>query len=369
MLTLGLVVGAMTFSKTLITFIIVLGVLIFAHELGHYMVAKWVGVRVEEFALGFGPQLVGFKKSETQYSLRVFPLGGFCKMTGEFPHAEEELEGEELAGYQEAVANGRALYQKSVLQRFGVLFMGPAMNFVLAMLLYAVIFGFAGLPSAVSPEPVIGGIIPKGAADEAGIKVNDRIEAINGQNVTQWNDISRLINESKTDTVVVVIQHEGQRKVLELKPHSEEGTDRRVIGVSPQVIYKKVGFGTAVSSAAKETWAVIKAIAVGFWQMITRQVPADVGGPVMIAKMVGEAAEVGWVYLLRLTAIISVNLGIINLVPFPALDGGRILFLGVELVRGKPVDPEKEGIVHFVGFILLMALIVLILYKDIVTLF
>lgn len=369
MLALGLVVGAMTFSKTLITFIIVLGVLIFAHELGHYMVAKWVGVRVEEFALGFGPQLIGFKKGETQYSLRVFPLGGFCKMTGEFPHAEEELEGEELESYRETIVNGRALYQKSVLQRFGVLFMGPAMNFVLALLLYAIIFGFAGIPNTTSPEPVIGGLVPNGAAVEAGIKVNDRVISINGQSVDEWNDISKLINQSTTDTIFMVVEQDGQRKVLEMKPQTEEGTGRRIIGVSPQLIYEKVGFGTAVWSAAQETWAVIKAIVVGFWQMITRQVPAEVGGPVMIAKMVGEAAEVGWVYLLRLTAIISVNLGIINLVPFPALDGGRILFLGVELVRGKPVDPEKEGIVHFIGFILLMALIVLILYKDIVTLF
>lgn len=369
MLTLGLVVGAMTFSKTLITFIIVLGVLIFVHELGHYMIAKWVGVRVEEFALGFGPQLIGFKKGETQYSLRVFPLGGFCKMTGEFPHAEEELEGEELESYRETVAQGRALYQKSVLERFGVLFMGPAMNFFLALLLFFTIFGIAGVPNAASHEPVIGGLVPKGAADQAGLKVNDRILTINGKPVNQWEDISRYINESKSEKIFMAVEHQDQRKVLELTPQTEQDTGRRVIGVVPQVVYQKVGIGTALWSATQETWALLKAIVVGFWQMLTRQVPAEVGGPVMIAKMVGEAAEVGWVYLLRLTAIISVNLGIINLVPFPALDGGRILFLGIELVRGKPVDPEKEGIVHFIGFVLLMALIVLILYKDIVSIF
>lgn len=364
-----LMLGVMTLPKTIITFIIVLGVLIFVHEFGHYIVAKWVGVRVEEFALGFGPKILGFRKGETDYSLRIFPLGGFCKMTGEFPHAEEELEGEELALYKEAVDNGRALYQKSVLQRFGVMFCGPLMNFVLALLLFAIIFTAVGVPFAGSNAPIIGGIVPNEPADKAKIKVNDRIVSVEGQTVQKWDDISRAINAVKTDRVSLVVERAGERKMVSVEPKYDKQAKKRVIGIYPGVIYKKVPFGTALVDAAKETWFTIVAIGDSFAKMITRQAPADVAGPVMIAKLVGDAAEVGWVYLLRLTALISINLGILNLVPFPALDGGRILFLGIELVRGKAVDPAKEGFVHFIGFVILMALIVLVLYKDIVSIF
>ncbi|AZR72380.1 RIP metalloprotease RseP [Anoxybacter fermentans] len=369
MLTFSLLLGATTLSKTLVTFVVVLGVLVFVHEFGHYIVAKWVGVRVEEFALGFGPKLFGYKKGETIYSLRIFPLGGFCKLTGEFPHAEEELEGEELDSYREAIQQGRALYQKSVFQRFWVIFTGPLMNFLLAVVLFTIIFMAIGVPYAGSDKPVIGNLIPNQPADQAGLKVGDLILSINGQPVKEWDDISRIINETETEYITLEIKRKEVIKKLKVKPVVEEETGRRVIGIFPQIIYRKVGIGTAIWDALRQTWFMIKGIVIGFWQMLTFRMRPDVAGPVLIAKMVGEAAEVGWVYLLRLTAIISINLGIINLIPFPALDGGRILFLGIELVRGKAVDPEKEGFVHFIGFIILMALIAIILYRDIVRIF
>lgn len=369
MLSLGLVLGVTTLSKTLITFILVLGVLIFVHEFGHYIVAKWTGVRVEEFALGFGPKLFSFQKGETLYSLRGFPLGGFCKMTGEFPHAEEELEGEELIAYQEAVRAGRALYQKSVLQRFGVMFTGPLMNFLLAILLFAIIFMSVGIPYSGSNAPVIGGLVPNQPADEAGIKIGDRIETIDGKPVNEWADVSALVNQSTDEVVQFQVRRDDKLLTIDVKPAYDADSERRVVGIYPDVVYQKVGPFQAIWNAIRHTGKMMLAIVIGFYQMITRQMPADVAGPVMIAKMVGEAAEVGWVYLLQLTALISVNLGIINLIPFPALDGGRILFLGIELVRGKAIDPEKEGFVHFIGFVILMALIVVVLYRDIASIF
>lgn len=367
MLSFGLYLGVVSISKTLITFVIVLGILVFVHEFGHYIVAKATRVRVEEFALGFGPKLVGFRKGETMYSLRVFPLGGFCKLTGEFPHAEDELSGEELISYKEAVDAGKALYQKSILQRFGVIFTGPLMNFLLAAILLSIIFIISGVPYAGSNEPIIGMTVPEEPAFEAGLREDDRLVAINGQPVEQWDDISRLIGTSETETVTLKILRDGEEKIIQVKPRLEEG--RRIIGIWPKVINQQVGFFAAIWTAIQETWLMIKMIIVGFWQMLTFQVKPEVGGPVLIAKMVGEAAEIGWIYLLRFTAMLSINLGIINLVPFPALDGGRILFLAIEAIRGKSIDPQKEGFVHFIGFVLLMALIVIIIYKDIVRIF
>lgn len=367
MLSFGLYLGVVSISKTLITFVIVLGILVFVHEFGHYIVAKATRVRVEEFALGFGPKLVGFRKGETMYSLRVFPLGGFCKLTGEFPHAEDELSGEELISYKEAVDAGKALYQKSILQRFGVIFTGPLMNFLLAAILLSVIFIISGVPYAGSNEPIIGMTVPEEPAFEAGLREDDRLVAIDGQPVEQWDDISRLIGTSQAETVTLKILRNGEEKIIQVKPRLEEG--RRIIGIWPKVINQQVGFFAAIWTAIQETWLMIKMIVVGFWQMLTFQVKPEVGGPVLIAKMVGEAAEIGWIYLLRFTAMLSINLGIINLVPFPALDGGRILFLAIEAIRGKSIDPQKEGFVHFIGFVLLMALIVIIIYKDIVRIF
>ncbi len=365
MLTLGLTLGMATFSKTLITFILVIGVLIAVHEFGHYIVAKLVGVRVEEYALGFGPKLFGFTKGETLYSLRLFPLGGFCKMTGEFPHAEEELEGEDLVSYRDAVDKGRALYQKSVLQRFGVIFTGPLMNFLLAGIILTIITVAIGVPYAGSNQPIIGDIYPGQPADEAGLKIGDRIVAINESPVNKFDEISKLINQAPKGKVAVEIIRKGTPMTFNIQPDVEDGTDRRVLGIWQQVLYQKVSFGTAIIEASRQLWLLSKGMVIGFYQMLMRQIPADIGGPVFIAKMVGDAAEVGWVYLLRLMALISVNLGIINLIPFPALDGGRILFLGVELIRGKAVDPEKEGFVHLIGFFILISFVVIILYKDI----
>ncbi|MCK4258695.1 MAG: RIP metalloprotease RseP [Halanaerobiales bacterium] len=359
-----MLLGVTTLPKTIVTFILVIGVLIAVHEFGHYIVAKLVGVRVEEYALGFGPKLFGFTKGETLYSLRLFPLGGFCKMTGEFPHAEKELEGEELETYRDAVQKGRALYQKSILQRFGVIFTGPLLNFLFAGILLAIVTVAVGIPFAGSDQPVVGDIFPGRPADNAGLKIGDEITAINDNPVNKWEDISQYINQSSGE-IKINVKRKDAEMTFKVDPKVEEGTDRRVIGILPKVLYEKAGFGTAIVESFRQTWLLTKGMAIGFWQMITRQIPADIGGPVLIAKMVGDAAEVGWVYLLRLMALISVNLGIINLIPFPALDGGRILFLGVELIRGKAVDPEKEGFVHLIGFFILISLIVLILYKDI----
>ena len=350
---------------TIVSFIIVLGILIFAHEFGHFISAKKSDIRVEEFALGFGPKLLSRQKGETVYSIRAIPLGGFCNMTGEFPPDDDASE-EEKRVYQETKENGRTFNQKSLWKRFLVLFMGPFMNFFLAALVFVLIFTAFGIPVDSSQTTVIGELIPEKPAAEAGLKPGDKVISVNGKNVENWNEMSRIIGKSTDEEINLLVQRGEKQLQFSITPEYNEQSKKGVIGIFPEMIRKRVGIFKAVKYGILQTWHAITAIIMGFVQMITRRSAAEIGGPIMIANIVGQAAQVGMANLLNWLAIISINLGIINLLPFPALDGGRIVFVLVEALRGKPVPPEKEGFVHFVGFVLLMILMVFIIYKDIV---
>jgi len=347
---------------TIISFIIVLGILIFIHEFGHYITAKKVGIRVEEFALGFGPRLISWKKKETIYSIRGIPLGGFCKMTGEVP--PDDLSEEEREVYNDAREKGESFDQQSALKRFAVIFNGPLMNFMLAVVIFILIFSVYGIPVDSTNSNVLGDVIPGQPAAEAGFKVGDRIIAINEQKVETWNDIANIIHNSEGKELVIRYIRNSETKETVVLPRYDESVDGGVIGISPELIREDVGFLQAVELGFVQSWYVFKLTIVGFVQMITGSAPADIGGPIMIANMVGQAAKIGLNSLLNLMAIISVNLGIINLIPFPALDGGRLIFIIAEIIRGKPVDSRKEGFVHIIGFILLMILMVILIYRD-----
>ncbi len=345
---------------TIISFIIVLGILIFIHELGHYITAKWAGVRVEEFALGFGPILLSHKKGETVYSLRGIPLGGFCKLTGEFP-PDEDMSPEEKRIYQEAREKGQCFDQKPAWKRLAVLFNGPLMNFLLAVLIFMLIFGIYG---QIVHSTVLGEIIAGRPAAEAGFQVGDRITAINGQEITSWEQLANIIHGSAGRELKIELLREGQLHEVKVIPQYDESSDGGIIGIGPELVREEVGVFQAIRLGAIQGWYILKLTIIGFYQMLTGQISADIGGPVMIANLVGQALEIGLHSLLNLMAIISINLGIINLVPFPALDGGRIIFILVELARGKPVDPKKEGLAHVIGFVVLMVLMAFLVYKD-----
>jgi regulator of sigma E protease len=348
---------------TIISFIIVLGILVFIHEFGHFISAKKSGIRVEEFALGYGPKLFSHKKGETMYSIRALPLGGFCKMTGEFPD-DGDLSDEEKEIYLDAKRKNQLFYQKSVWKRFLVIFMGPFMNFMLAAFLFILIFSVYGLPVNSSQSTILGDIIPGQAAAESGLKPGDKIIAVDGQRVDNWNNLANIIHNSNGKELLIEFQRDANIRELRITPKYNE-EDGYVIGIYPQVIREKIGIFSSIKWGLLQTWHVFRLTILGFVQIISRRSSAEIGGPIIIASMVGQALEIGFSNLLNLMAIISINLGIINLLPFPALDGGRLLFIIIEIVRGRPVDPQKEGFVHLIGFALLMVLMAFFVYKDI----
>lgn len=349
---------------TIISFLFVLGAIIFIHEFGHYITAKLTDIRVEEFALGFGPKLISTKKGETVYSLRVLPLGGFCNMTGEFL-PDDDLEEEKQKIYEQAHSKGRCFHQKSVWKRFMVVIMGPLMNFFLALLVFLVVFTVYGIPVDSIDTTRLGEVTPKLPAAEAGLKPGDKITAVNGQNVDSWNKMSDIIRSADGEKLIIEYVRKEKSKTVTLQPEFNEELDYWIIGISAPLKREHVGVFETTGRAIQNTGRLIYATVYGLINMVAERSAEDVGGPVQIASIVGDAARLGFSNLLTWLAILSVNIGLINLLPIPALDGGRLLFMIVEKIRGKPVSPEKEGLVHFIGFIILIILMLLIIYRDI----
>ena len=331
--------------STIIASILIFGLLIFVHELGHYLAARKAGIRVLEFALGFGKELIGWEKDGTRYTLRLFPLGGFCRLLGE-DSEDQEQEGN--------------FQSKSIPARFAVIAAGPLMNFLLAILLFALMyFFFLGVPQQHTTR--IGDVLSGSRAEEVGLQGGDVIRSVNGVNVQEWPDVVSSINAKPEQEIILQIQRNGTVYTVSVTPENQEG--RGLIGITPE--YKKFAFFSSIFWGFNYTWFFIQLIFVSLYQMITGVIPADVAGPVGIVAVVGEVMETGFSNLLSLAAIISINLGIINLLPIPALDGSRLLFLSLEGIRGKPIDPQKEGFIHFVGFAMLIMLMIFISFQDI----
>ncbi|HZK18146.1 MAG TPA: RIP metalloprotease RseP [Clostridia bacterium] len=336
---------------TFLASIFVFGLLIFIHELGHFAIAKRVGIKVHEFSLGFGPNLLGVNKGGTQYSLRLLPLGGFVRMAGMEPG-------------EEGVERHRAFYGKSVLERAAVLFAGPLMNFVLAVILLGLVFMFQGVPS---PSTVIDEVMPGTPADRAGILAGDKLIAVDGVVMDSWQEFTVLVNSHPGQLLNIEVERTGSNLSFDVAPEKDE-TGRGIIGVVTRVQSVKLNTPAALLAGASYTGQITLLIFTFIGQMITQQAPVDLAGPVGIVSEIGSAAKLGIWQLLQLAAFLSINLGILNLLPVPALDGGRLLFLGVEAVRGRPVDPNKENFFHLLGFALLLVLIVVITYSDILNL-
>ncbi|QNO16455.1 RIP metalloprotease RseP [Alkalicella caledoniensis] len=332
---------------TILIAIIVFGLLILVHELGHFLTAKAVGMKVEEFAIGFGPAIIKFKKGETLYGIRIFPLGGYVKVLGE---EGKDVESED--SYQ----------SKTVLQRFLFVFAGAFMNFVLAVVIFMIIFLAVGVPADI---PEIGSVAEQGIADIAGFRKGDHVLEIDGEPVKTWTELVEQISTSPGEELDFRISRNGQIINLQVTPRFDDQTERGMIGIGSPT--KTVALFEGVKASFRETLSVATLI-VESLQMLFRgkASTSDIAGPVGIVVMVGESARHGLSSLLYLTALLSVNLGILNLLPVPALDGSRLVFLLIEAVRGKPIDPEKEGLVHIIGFGLLLLLMVFILYNDII---
>lgn len=353
---------------TVVSFIIVLGVLVFVHEFGHYITAKKSGIMVSEFALGFGPKLISKKIGETVYSIRGIPLGGFCNMVGEQP-ADESMPEKERKIYEKAKSNGRLFSQKSPLKRLAVILMGPIMNFLLAALIFILIFAIFGLPTSTNNKAILGEVAPEQPAAEAGLRINDKILAINNQDINSWQEMSTYIRENPGNEITIRYQRDSEVNELSLVPIEDENNEYGIIGVYPQVKRESVSLLRSVPLGLQQTYGVMEITVNGFVQMFKESSAEDLGGPIMIASIIGQAARAGIINVLNWMAIISVNLGIINLLPFPALDGGRIFFIIVEMIRGKAIDPRKEGYIHMLGFAVLMILMIFIIYNDVIRTF
>lgn len=336
---------------TVLASIIVFGVLIFFHELGHFMVAKMVGIKVLEFSLGFGPKLISIPSKETEYNLRVFPLGGFVRMAGMDPDESEE-------------EDDRGFNRKSVMERISVIAAGPIMNFLLTILLLAFIFTTHGLPELTT---VVQEVIEGRPAALAGIRAGDRIVEINNNRMETWDDLKRTVAANPDRELKIIIERDQERISYKVVPYRDD-KGQGLIGIQPT--QKKVGPLMALVAGTKYTVRMCYQIMDYLGKGITRQAPLELGGPVIIVATINDAVRsTSWlVNLVSLSAFLSVSLGLFNLFPIPALDGSRIVFLVLEKLRGRPVEPKKENFIHMIGFGLLIMLIVVITYNDILRL-
>ncbi len=350
--------------NSLLSFVLVLGILIFVHEFGHFLIAKLCGVRVLKFSLGFGNKVIGRKWGETEYLISAFPLGGYVKMYG-------EQQGEAIPESEKAYS----FSHKSVKQRFAIVFGGPLFNLLFAIVLFFFMFSLAGLPEPVDTT-TIGQVSPGSVAAKAGLKAGDRIVSIDGQKTLSWQQVSELIKNSGGKEVVLVIDRDGKKMTVRAVPTMEKVKNifgevvgqRYLLGItrSDEIRYKKVGIVESVKAAFIQTWNLIYLTIMGIVKIIERVVPAsELGGPIRIAEIAGQQLEAGWMNLLYFMGLLSVNLGILNLLPVPVLDGGHLFFLTIEGIRGKPVSDRVMEISQKIGIALLATLMLFVFYNDI----
>ncbi|MFA6194146.1 MAG: RIP metalloprotease RseP [Patescibacteria group bacterium] len=383
---------------TIIIFLLVLSVLVLVHEFGHFLTARFFGVKAEEFGLGFPPRAIGWyrnrfgkwrtiagnrsvesleasdnealhpAKHATIYSLNWLPLGGFVKIKGENGGDKDE---------------GDSFSSKNITRRIAILSAGVIMNIVLAWILFSVGY-MIGLPQSsdtlgkkarvTDAQVLVQEVLPESAAASAGLKAGDAILRINDMGIETEKVLQDAVAASAGREAELLIKREGVEQTVKVTPPVKEG-GRATIGIA---IYSsglvRYPFFVAFWEGAKTTGWILEQIVVAFGNLFTQIFHGDnVGdqfaGPVGIAKITGQAAHLGFTYLLQFMALLSLNLAVINIVPFPALDGGRILFLAIEKMKGKPVRKEVEALIHNIGFLLLIAVIIFVTYKDIIKLF
>ncbi len=359
-----------------IIFILVLGLLIFVHELGHFIAAKRAGIKVEEFGMGFPPRIFGFKKGETLYSLNLLPIGGFVKIYG-----EDELNKEEKDSNQ--ADQKRAFFNQPISTRAKVLSAGVAMNFFLAMFLLIVGYG-VGLPQAVeegesanfrNSQIQVVEVAMDSPAQKAGIKIGDTVKGAEAGGVSfsfsNINEVQEFIDQRQGETILLAIQRGENMIEREIVPRDKHPENEGPLGIAmARTALVSYPWYEAIYRGIASSFYLLTAIVLGigqiFWNLISSgETPDQIAGPVGIFNLAAQATELGYIYVLQLTVVLSINLAILNILPLPALDGGRLLFLAIEKIKGSPLSRKAERIAHAAGFVFLILLMLAITWQDI----
>jgi regulator of sigma E protease len=335
--------------------IIIFSLLVIVHESGHFLTAKLAGIKVEQFSVGFGPQLLGWQRGETLYAVRAIPLGGFVKLAG--------MDGSMEAG-------PRSFNAHPLWQRFMVIVAGSAFNLTLPVLIFFGVYTTVGAAEVQTPIEV--SAVDTGTpASNAGLQAGDVIQSINGRSINKFEDLRGALDAAKDTPVTVVVDRHGQQLTLTVTPKLDPASGSYILGFHPAGRTWKPGPVEAAGLAVRQTGESIVGIGGGIYQLATDKSlggllgPRGLEGPVGIVKTTARAAQAGILSVVGVVALLSLSLGLANILPFPALDGGRAAFLVLELIRGRPVDPAREQVVHYVGLALLFALIGLVTYNDV----
>ena len=334
---------------TVLACIFVFGILVTVHEFGHFITAKLTGMKVEEFSIGFGPKIYQQQEGETLYSLRMLPLGGYNKIAGMDPEDPEDLE--------------RGFNSKPVASRMLVILAGSFMNFLLPVLIFFGIFLAYGM-EVPQNTPVLGQIVEGYPAAQSGLKEGDRILSINGQPVSQWPDIRTRLADAGTKPVPFEIQREKEKLTVTVTPVLNPETGKPFIGVVSSLKKVQLTPWQAAVSSVTATKNIIKSMYASLYHMLTGKTKAELSGPVGVAKMAGQVAHRGFDMLLQFTAMLSLNLAIINLLPLPALDGGHFLILLIEAVTGHKLGKTAMQNIQKVGVAMILAITIFATFKD-----
>ncbi len=346
---------------TLLAFITALGILVFVHELGHFAVAKRLGVKVLRFSIGFGPVVFSRRRGETEYAVSSMPLGGYVQMLGEDDRDGEIDEPE------------RSFSTQSLARRIAIVAAGPMMNFLFAFLAYALLFLWVGVETP-SPTPRIGGVAPGAPAEKAGLRPGDLVLSVDGRPMATWEALAQTVRASKGTPLALAIERDGVPIAVTVAPALRDvpsmvGGDTQqayLIGIEPSRDWKRVGPVEAVTLAGRQTATASWLVAQGFLRMIQGRVPLrELGGPIAIAQAAGQQARAGARYFLSMLAFLSINLAVLNLLPIPALDGGQLALFGIEGALGRPLRQRHRELAQQVGLLLLLSLMVFVFYNDI----
>ena len=358
----------------LLGFLFVLTVVVFFHELGHFLVARWYGVKVLVFSIGFGPELFGFNdRYGTRRKVSAIPLGGYVKFFGD-ENAASVPDQAAIAAMSEADRKVSFVHQK-VGPRAAIVVAGPVANFILAIVIFAAAAMIYGRQSTL---PRVDTVQPNSAAAAAGFQPGDVVQSINGRSIRSFVDMQRIVSFSAGEPLVIIVERGGKQVTLKATPALQDVKDNfgnthrmGVLGITrslaaDEVRFERVGFLTAVGMGFTETWALVDQTMTYIWRIFAGRASADqLGGPIMIAQMSGQVASVSFSLLVQFVAMISVSIGLLNLFPVPLLDGGHLLFYAIEAARGRPLSERAQEYGFRIGMALVLMLMVFATYNDI----